>query len=32
VGVKANPIEKEAFNYLHRFREGGHFIDAKGYH
>lgn len=26
------PIEKIAFNYLHRFREGGHFALDKGYH
>eukprot|EP00579_Thalassiosira_antarctica_P005723 CAMPEP_0201885482 /NCGR_PEP_ID=MMETSP0902-20130614/19166_1 /ASSEMBLY_ACC=CAM_ASM_000551 /TAXON_ID=420261 /ORGANISM="Thalassiosira antarctica, Strain CCMP982" /LENGTH=393 /DNA_ID=CAMNT_0048414717 /DNA_START=15 /DNA_END=1196 /DNA_ORIENTATION=+ len=32
LGVEATPIEKLAFKYLHRFREGGHFILAKGYH
>jgi NADH dehydrogenase (ubiquinone) 1 alpha subcomplex subunit 9 len=31
-GVKATPIEKQAFNYLHRFREGGHFGRIEGYH
>jgi len=31
LGVKAQPIEKLAFNYLHRFRQGGHFDLAKGY-
>lgn len=31
-GVEAVPMEKVAFNYLHRFREGGHFVDAAGYH
>jgi len=31
-GVEATPIEKIAFNYLHRFRAGGHFILTKGYH
>lgn len=31
-GIDAVPIEKIAFNYLHRFREGGHFSLAKGYH
>lgn len=30
--IEATPIEKIAFNYLHRFREGGHFSLAKGYH
>eukprot|EP00542_Grammatophora_oceanica_P000748 CAMPEP_0194069954 /NCGR_PEP_ID=MMETSP0009_2-20130614/87917_1 /TAXON_ID=210454 /ORGANISM="Grammatophora oceanica, Strain CCMP 410" /LENGTH=389 /DNA_ID=CAMNT_0038723181 /DNA_START=622 /DNA_END=1791 /DNA_ORIENTATION=+ len=32
LGVKATPLEKEAFNYLHRFRTGGHFILTDGYH
>jgi len=32
LGVEAHPIEKHAFNYLHRFRTGGHFKLAKGYH
>ena len=31
-GIEAVPIEKIAFNYLHRFREGGHFAIDKGYH
>lgn len=31
-GIKATPIEKVAFNYLHRFRKGGHFLLAEGYH
>jgi len=31
-GIDAVPIEKIAFNYLHRFRVGGHFVDAPGYH
>lgn len=31
-GIDATPIEKIAFNYLHRFREGGHFVEAAGYH
>jgi len=31
-GIEAVPIEKMAFKYLHRFRSGGHFILAKGYH
>jgi len=32
LGVESTPIEKMAFKYLHRFRDGGHFILAKGYH
>ena len=32
LGIDAVPIEKIAFNYLHRFREGGHFAITKGYH
>jgi len=32
LGVSATPIEKVAFKYLHRFRKGGHFILAEGYH
>jgi len=32
LGVKTTPIEKLAFKYLHRFRTGGHFILAEGYH
>lgn len=32
LGVEATPIEKIAFKYLYRFRKGGHFIHAEGYH
>lgn len=32
LGVEATPVEKVAFKYLHRFRKGGHFILAEGYH
>ena len=32
LGVESTPIEKVAFKYLHRFRKGGHFILAEGYH
>jgi NADH dehydrogenase (ubiquinone) 1 alpha subcomplex subunit 9 len=32
LGIKPVPIEKIAFNYLHRFRKGGHFAVAPGYH
>ena len=31
-GIKPTPIEKQAFNYLHRFRKGGHFGYVEGYH
>ena len=31
-GITPTPIEKIAFAYLHRYREGGHFIIAQGYH
>ena len=30
--IEATPIQKIAFNYLHRFRDGGHFSLEKGYH
>ncbi|KAL7506576.1 hypothetical protein ACHAXN_005749 [Cyclotella atomus] len=32
LGVESTPIEKIAFKYLHRFRTGGHFLLAQGYH
>ena len=32
LGVKQVPIEKIAFSYLHRYREGGHFTEVSGYH
>lgn len=32
LGVESTPIEKVAFNYLHRWRRGGHFTEAAGYH
>jgi NADH dehydrogenase (ubiquinone) 1 alpha subcomplex subunit 9 len=32
LGITATPIEKEAFHYLHRFREAGHFGRVHGYH
>jgi len=32
LGLKPMPIEKLAFEYLHRFRTGGHFALASGYH
>jgi NADH dehydrogenase (ubiquinone) 1 alpha subcomplex subunit 9 len=31
-GIKALPVEKLAFEYLHRFRQGGYFLLAEGYH
>ena len=32
VGVEPTPVEKVAFRYLHRYRNGGHFVYAAGYH
>jgi NADH dehydrogenase (ubiquinone) 1 alpha subcomplex subunit 9 len=32
LGITPTPIEKEAFMYLHRFREAGHFGRVDGYH
>jgi len=32
LGITATGIEKEAFSYLHRFREAGHFGRVDGYH
>jgi len=32
LGIKPTPMEKVAFMYLHRYRQGGHFILAEGYH
>ena len=32
LGISQTPIEKVAFRYLHRFRQGGHFVLAEGYH
>jgi hypothetical protein len=32
LGIIATPIEKKAFSYLYRFRTGGHFTMAEGYH
>lgn len=31
-GIEPTPVEKIAFSYLHRFRKGGHFLLAEGYH
>jgi NADH dehydrogenase (ubiquinone) 1 alpha subcomplex subunit 9 len=31
-GIEPARMEEVAFSYLHRFREGGHFVRAKGYH
>jgi len=30
-GLAATPIEKIAFDYLHRYRDGGHFVLTEGY-
>jgi NADH dehydrogenase (ubiquinone) 1 alpha subcomplex subunit 9 len=32
LGIEAMPIEKEAFDYLHHYRVGGHFYKVQGYH
>jgi NADH dehydrogenase (ubiquinone) 1 alpha subcomplex subunit 9 len=32
LGIEGHRIEKEAFSYLHPYREGGHFFKVKGYH
>jgi len=32
VGVEATSMDKQAFEYLHRFRPGGHFPLVQGYH
>lgn len=31
-GIKAKPVEKDAFSYMQYYRAGGHFHRAKGYH
>ena len=30
--IEPTPVEKIAFQYLHRYRKGGHFVYAAGYH
>ena len=30
--IQPKRMEDVAFSYLHRFRSGGHFVRAKGYH
>jgi len=32
LGITPTPIEKIAFSYLHRYRQGGHYAIEKGYH
>lgn len=32
LGIQATPVENKAFQYLHRFRKAGHFVNAEGYH
>lgn len=32
LGVELSSMDRIAFDYLHRFRKGGHFVLAKGYH
>lgn len=29
VGIKPHPFETKAFNYLHRYRAGGHFVELR---
>ena len=32
LGIEPVSMDKTAFDFLHRFRKGGHFVLAKGYH
>lgn len=32
LGVEQTNMDRLAFDYLHRFRKGGHFTLVKGYH
>lgn len=32
IDVESSSMDKFAFDYLHRFRPGGHFTVVKGYH
>ena len=32
IGIEASSMDRLAFDYLHRFRPGGHFTLVKGYH
>lgn len=32
LGIEPASMDKVAFDYLHRFRRGGHFTMVKGYH
>lgn len=32
LGVEAQSMDKKAFDFLHRFRPGGHFVQVAGYH
>lgn len=32
LNIEPTPIENKAFQYLHRFRKGGHFVGFEGYH
>ena len=32
LGIEASSMDKMAFDYLHRFRPGGHFTMVQGYH
>jgi hypothetical protein len=32
LNIHPNSMDRRAFDYLHRFRKGGHFVLVKGYH
>jgi len=32
LGIAPGRMDRHAFDYLHRFRQGGHFTLARGYH
>ena len=32
LGIEPLSMDKVAFDYLHRFRAGGHFVTVRGYH
>lgn len=32
LGITPSRMDRHAFDYLHRFRKGGHFTLARGYH
>jgi hypothetical protein len=32
LNIQPSSMDRRAFEYLHRFRKGGHFVLVKGYH